>query len=133
MYLICFICLVSYFKGKHYGKYYSIIILINNTFFSKGILPTVLSSNVFTSYNLIRHVRDTQQQDFKTVPSTLASVNLIQMNNKSQIIFYENSTELNENFISKEQYILQKETGILINFYQCYSVLCEVKSDHLQK
>lgn len=80
------------------------------------MLPIVLSSDVFSSYNLIRHVRNTQTQDFKSAPSTLASVNHVQLNNKSQIVLLtENSTELDDNLISKEQYIFQKETGFLLS------------------
>lgn len=80
--------------------------------FFSGILPIVLSSNVFTSYSLIRIARNTQTQDLKDSPSTLGGVNHVQVNNKSQIVLLtEGSTELNDNFILKEQYVLQNETG----------------------
>ncbi|XP_060863806.1 uncharacterized protein LOC132940307 isoform X1 [Metopolophium dirhodum] len=93
MYLICFICLASYLKG---------------------ILPVVLSSNVFTPYSLIRLARSTQIHSLKTVPSSLGLANNVQVNNKSQIVLLtENSTELNDNFALKEQYELQNETDIL--------------------
>lgn len=80
-----------------------------------GILPIVLSSNVFTPYSLIRLTRNTQTQDLKVLPSTLGGLNHVQVNNKSQIVLLsENSTELNDNFILKEQYELQNETGYFL-------------------
>lgn len=122
MYLICFICLASYMEGNYYRVKCDCIViyLLFNLFactFFPDMLPKVLSSDVFSSYNLIRHIRNTQTQDFKPVPSTLTSVNNVQENNKSQIILLTaNSTELDENLVSKEQYIFQKETG----FYNKY-------------
>lgn len=80
-----------------------------------GILPIVLSSNVFTPYSVIRLARNTQTQDLKVLPSTLGGLNHVQVNNKSQIVLLsENSTELNDNFILKEQYELQNETGYFL-------------------
>lgn len=77
-----------------------------------GFLPIVLSGNVFPPYSLIRLARNTQIQDLKAVSSTLGNANHVQLNNKSQIVLLtENSTELNDNFILKEHYEFQNETG----------------------
>lgn len=77
-----------------------------------GILPIVLSTNVFAPYSLIRHARSAQTQDLKTVPPTLRNVNNVQVNNKSQIVLLtEISTELNDSVVLKEQYELHNETG----------------------
>lgn len=74
-----------------------------------------MSSNVFTSYSLIRLTRSTQIHSLKTIPSSLGLVNNVQVNNKSQIVLLtENSTELNDSFALKEQYELQNETGFYI-------------------
>ncbi|XP_025404918.1 uncharacterized protein LOC112679358 isoform X2 [Sipha flava] len=101
MYLICFICFSSYVKG---------------------ILPTVLSSNEFPAYGLIRHSRSTQTQDLKTTPSVAGSVNNVQLNNKSQIVLLtENSTEINDNLVFKEHYEIQNETNAIDGFNDTYT------------
>ncbi|VVC27708.1 Hypothetical protein CINCED_3A005825 [Cinara cedri] len=90
MYLICFICLASYLKG---------------------ILPIVLSSNVFTPYSLVRIARSAPTQDSKTLPPPLDAINNTLVNNKSQFVpLTENSTEINENIVLKEHYELQNDT-----------------------
>jgi len=97
--------------------------------FCLGVLPLVLYSNIFTSNGSIRFARSTQTQELKTAaPSTLGIVNNLQVNNKSQqiVLLPENSTELNSNFVLKEQYELQNETGFSRNiFLNCtYLHLC---------
>lgn len=88
--------------------YYFVFLLFS------GILPLVLSSSLFTSYNIIRLTRSTEAQDLKIVPSSIGSINHVRVNNKSQVVLLtENSTDLNDNFILKEQYELQNETGIV--------------------
>jgi len=85
-------------------------------FVLKRILPVALSNNVVASNDLTRLARGTQLQDLKTaLPSTLGSVNNLQVNNKSQqiVLLPENSTELNNSFVLKEQYELQNETDII--------------------
>lgn len=80
--------------------------------FASGILPIVLADDEYASFGTTRIARSTQTLDVKTVASTLGTVNHVQTNNKSQIILLtENSTELNENNVLKEQYELQNETG----------------------
>lgn len=75
----------------------------------------MLSSNDFTPYSSIRIARSTQ--DLKTLPPILGANN-VQLNNKSQIVLLtENSTEINESLVLKEQYELQNDTGFyIINF-----------------
>lgn len=78
----------------------------------------MLSSNGFTPYSLIRIARSTETQDLKTLPSILGANN-VQLNNKSQIVLLtENSTEIIESLVLKEQYELQNDTGFFIFNFQ---------------
>lgn len=124
MYLICFICLASYLKGN---KMHNIItVFISVIVFTKclktilllGILPLVLSGDVYIPTGLNRVVRSTETQNLKPVASTAGTVNQEQENNKSQIVLLtESSPEFNESFVLKEQYELQNETGFkFINY-----------------
>lgn len=97
------------------------IVHLNRFVFHPGILPTVLSSNEFPVYGLIRHSRSTHTQDLKTTPSVAGTVNNVQLNNKSHIVLLtENSTDINDNLVFKEQYEVQNETGMCI-LYLHYS------------
>lgn len=87
-----------------------------------GILPIVLSSDLYTTHSINRLTGSTRSDNLKTVASTVGSVNHVHMSNKSHIVLLvENSTEHNENIALKEQYELQNETGfykfnLFINF-----------------
>lgn len=125
MYLICFICFSSYLEGKpiYCVRLSDLIVLLHLSrfVFYPGILPTVLSSNELPLYDLIRHSRSTQTQDLKTTTTIVGSgVNNVHLNNKSQIVLLtENSTEINDGLIFKEQYELQNETGTCVMYFNC--------------